>query len=373
MVLLFITILFFAAYAFLIAYYQKWWRRLNEYQPLAHSPLAFISIIVAVRNEEKNIFQLLQSLQQQTYPADLFEILIVDDFSDDSTASLVLKTRIPNLHLLKPDIEPSLSSKKKAIAAGVTKAKGELIVTTDADCIFQSDWLATINNFYQETGSQFIAAPVKLQYSNSFVEKFQAIDFLVLQGITAATVHAQFHSMCNGANLAYTKKAFEEVNGFDGIEKVATGDDMLLMYKIWKKYPAQVLYLKNKKAIVSSAPMHGWKALFTQRKRWASKTFIYDDVKVLWVLMFVYLFNCLFIVLLISGIFQPVYLLVFAAALLVKMAVEFSFVHLVTKFFDERKLLKHFILYQPLHILFTVVTGIISQWGKYEWKGRRTK
>jgi len=373
MIFLFLTVFFLIAYGFLIVFYNKWWGRLKEYKTSGNSLHVFISVIIPVRNEEKNILPLLQSLKQQNYDATQFEILVIDDFSEDGTASVIRNAQIQNLHLVQPGGDTSLSSKKKAIAAGVSKAKGEIIVTTDADCIFNKDWLNIINDFYQQTDVQFIAAPVKLNYTNSFTEKFQAIDFLVLQGITAATVNAKFHTMCNGANLAYTKKAFEEVDGFKGIDKVATGDDMLLMHKIRKQYPEQVFYLKNKEAIVTSAPMRDWKGLLSQRKRWASKTFVYDDVKVLGVLLFVYLFNCWFVVLFITAFFQPIYFLLLTSAIVIKILVEFSFVKSVAKFFDEPGLLKHFIFFQPLHILFTVITGIISQWGKYEWKGRRTK
>ena len=72
------------------------------------------------------------------------------------------------------------------------------------------------------------------------------MDFMVLQGITGAVVYKNNLSMCNGANLAYEKKAFYEVNGFAGIDHIASGDDMLLMHKIWKKYPDRVHYLKSK-------------------------------------------------------------------------------------------------------------------------------
>jgi cellulose synthase/poly-beta-1,6-N-acetylglucosamine synthase-like glycosyltransferase len=298
---------------------------------------------------------------------------VVDDYSTDRTAEVVKAKAIPNLQLIQPNVSSEQSSKKRSIEAGIEKAKGELIVTTDADCIPPPRWLQSINNLYTGTNASFIAAPVKFTHNNSLLEIFQAIDFLTLQGITAASVTNNTLTMCNGANLAYLKKSFVEVNGFEGIDHVATGDDMLLMYKIWKKDPSKVFYLKDEDAIVITQPMKTWKELLMQRKRWASKTLIYDDRRIIFVLAFVYLFNCLFIVLLIAAIVDPSYWIAVAGYLLLKTLIEFRFVSSVARFFNEEKLMRYFFFLQPVHILYTVTVGLFSQFGKYEWKGRRTK
>jgi cellulose synthase/poly-beta-1,6-N-acetylglucosamine synthase-like glycosyltransferase len=204
------------------------------------------------------------------------------------------------------------------------------------------------------------------------VEVFQALDFMVLQGITAASVSSRFHSMANGANLAYTKVAFANVNGFEGIDRVASGDDMLLMYKIWKQGSEGVVYLKSKTAIVSTQPMATWGAFFQQRRRWASKTFYYDDKRVLAVAAFVYLFNVWCVVLLVAGLINDSHIWLLWVFLLIKFIIEFPFVFSVSRFYDEKALMLYFPFFQPLHILYTVSVGLWSQWGSYKWKGRKT-
>jgi cellulose synthase/poly-beta-1,6-N-acetylglucosamine synthase-like glycosyltransferase len=301
---LLITVFFLLLYAGLIFFYWHAWKKLNYYNDEPAIDCRLLSVIVPTRNEEKNITALLNALSQQTYSKEFFEIIVVDDYSIDCTAERVKSFNLPNLVLIQPDAPSPFSSKKKAIEAGIKIARGELIITTDADCIPGKNWLQTINNFYVKNDAAFIAAPVKFSYNNSVVQIFQSLDFLTLQGITAASVSANFHTMCNGANLAYKKEVFQEVNGFEGIDKVATGDDMLLMYKIWKDHPGKIFYLKNKEAIVSTQPMHTWKDFFTQRKRWASKTLVYDDYIIIAVLAFIYLFNCLFIVLIVASLFN---------------------------------------------------------------------
>lgn len=373
MILDWIAIVFFFLYALLLFYYRRGWQSLSEFIPPETNKRRFISVVVAARNEENRIGQLLKTLQEQTYPKDHFEIIVVDDFSTDTTAAVVKQSSLPNLLLIQPHVSKEVSSKKRAIETGVNAAKGELIVTTDADCTVSADWLCTINSFYTSTDASFIAAPVKFSHDQTTLQLFQALDFLVLQGITAASAGNHFPIMCNGANLAYKKQTFVDARGFEGIDKVATGDDMLLMHKIRKQHPDKVFYLKNKTAIVTTEPMLTWKTFFMQRKRWASKTLVYDDYRIIAVLAFVYLFNCLFFVFLIASFFNPVYWLYTLGYLLLKTVVEWPFVAAVAAFYKEQKLMRYFIFFQPLHIFYTVIVGALSQFGTYEWKERTTK
>lgn len=368
MFLIVVSVVLLAGYGVLIFYYYHHWKRLPEYKP-SSSATAFVSVVVAARNEENTLPVLLEDLGQQTYPSHLYEVIVVNDFSTDGTASLA-QSLPANFTMIEPKCRPDESSKKKAIAAGVAKAKGEAILVTDADCRVDEKWLATITSFYQEKAAMFVAAPVRFVYDNSPLQIFQALDFLALQGITAASVSAGVHTMCNGANLAYTKQAFEAVNGFEGIDKVPTGDDMLLMHKIWKRNPSKVFYLKSKDAIVSTAALKTWKEFFQQRLRWASKTLVYDDWRITVVLSFVLLLNLLPFFLLIAGFFKPVYFIYLLLFLLVKTSIEAPFVFSVAKFYDEQRLMKYFFFLQPLHVFYTVFIGIWSQVGSYRWKGR---
>jgi cellulose synthase/poly-beta-1,6-N-acetylglucosamine synthase-like glycosyltransferase len=371
MIILFITIFLFAGYSFLIIYYWLSWRSVPGFYPKNQTSSTNVSIIVPARNEEENIGNLLNALSNQTYPKNLFEIIVVNDHSTDNTTGIVKK--FPHVVLIELKDDSINSYKKKAIEQGITIARGDLIITTDADCMPTPKWLETMVSFHEENNSVFIAAPVVLQNNSSIIQIFQAMDFLVLQGITAASVYKQVHSMCNGANLAYEKKAFSEVNGFEGIDNIASGDDMLLMYKIWKNFPGKIHYLKSKDAIISTQPMKTWKEFFNQRIRWASKAGFYNDKRIVWVLLLVYLFNLSFLALLIAGCWLPVlwlYLVIFWFA---KTIVEFPFVYSVANFFGQQSLLTYFFFFQPLHIAYTIIAGWLGQFGSYEWKGRRVK
>jgi len=371
MILLFVIISLFILYSLLIISYWLTWRSIPVYQQGSFANTIKISVIIPARNEEENIGALLNALKQQTYPEEFFEVLVIDDQSTDNTASIV--RQFQGVHLITLKEENINSYKKKAIEKGIIAAKGELIITTDADCLPGMNWLKTIASFKEERQSVFIAAPVVFNNDHTILEIFQSLDFMILQGITGASVYTNKHSMCNGANLAYEKNAFETVKGFEGIDTIASGDDMLLMHKIWKQYPDKVHYLKSKDAIVFTQPMKTWNAFFNQRIRWASKASKYDDKRIVGVLLLVYLFNLSFLAMIAAGFFCYQYWLYLLVFWIAKTLVELPFVYSVATFFGKRLLLNYFFFFQPLHIVYTVFSGLLGMFGKYEWKGRKVK
>jgi cellulose synthase/poly-beta-1,6-N-acetylglucosamine synthase-like glycosyltransferase len=362
----------------LIIYYWISWRLIPEYSSAAEKPNTGFSVVIPVRNEEKNIIGCLESVCSQHYPSELFQVIAIDDCSTDKTWDLLRNFHpggkvVNSTRLAEMGDDEFSAYKKRAIETGIAMSHNNVIVTTDADCKHPLTWLKTIASFYEEKRSAFIAAPVALQNDSSVLQIFQALDFLVLQGITGASVHKKIHSMCNGANLVYEKRIFNEVAGFAGIDNIASGDDMLLMHKISSKYPDRIHYLKSKQAIVASLPMQTWKDFFDQRIRWSSKARFYDDKRIFWVLLLVYLFNLSFLVLMVSGFWLHV-LWVYAGILwIAKTIIEFPFVYSVASFFDKTSLLKYFFFFQPLHIAYTIMAGLLGQFGKYEWKGRKVK
>ncbi len=374
-----------------------------------------LSIIIPARNEEANIENCIQSILQNNYPSLLFEIIIVDDHSEDNTAKIVKKYEQQNVKLisLKDFVTDKINSyKKRAIEVAIAQASGTLIITTDADCIVPATWLKTIARFYEEKKPAFIAAPVLIEPSyfsqththneqakgSEFnipsprsgegqglrawgVRIFQSLDFMTLQGITAAVVHKKQMTMCNGANMAYERAAFYEVGGFAGIDNIASGDDMLLMHKIYKQYPDRVLFLKSREAIVKTAPVNTIKQFFNQRIRWASKAEKYDDKRILPVLILVYSFNFMMLIFPIIAVFKNIQYSIFNVQcsmlgvwlwmLLFKIVVELFFLFPVASFFGKKSMLWFFPFLQPFHICYTIIAGWLGKFGKYTWKERK--
>jgi glycosyltransferase involved in cell wall biosynthesis len=414
----------FAVYGALIDYYRRAWTAIPSFtapvgsvspgevstgslRPRSVSPGASsglpqikISVLVPARNEEANIAACIDSLSRQSYPRHLFEVIVIDDHSTDRTPEIVSELHYPDLSLLCLRLaettqgQPVLAHKKWAIETGIGCASGELIVTTDADCLFHPEWLATMAAFYEQKNAKFIAAPVRIggptdpsstraadtaAHSSpspapdhrSLLSIFQTLDFITLQGITGASVFRKFHSMCNGANLAYARTAFSEVEGFKGIDSLPSGDDMLLMHKIYRKYPDGVFFLKSPKAIVTTQPETRWKGFFHQRIRWASKADRYDDKRIFWVLLLVYIVNALFAILPIAAFWNSWWLWLLLVGLVVKTMLEYPFVRTVATFFGQRSLMVYFPVLQPLHIFYTIVIGWLGKFGSYRWKDRK--
>ncbi|MBS1731457.1 MAG: glycosyltransferase [Bacteroidetes bacterium] len=334
------------------------------------------SIIIPARNEEKNIGVCLESILKNNYPQNKFEIMVIDDFSTDNTASIVnqYSQKYPHVHLieLKNIISGHINSfKKKAIEIAVDRSSYEWIITTDADCMVGKDWLKLFNAFINEKKPVFIAAPVLFTHQGGFLSLFQSLDFISLQGITAASVSAGFHSMCNGANLAYQKEAFFTVNGFQGLDKIASGDDMLLMNKFKKQFPGKIAYLYHPGSIVQTAPMGTWKNFINQRIRWASKATHYDDKKIFFVLLWVYLLNVFLFAVLIYSFFKPGLIVYWLGIIFIKTIIELLLMYPAAKFFNRQRQLWWFPLMQPFHIIYTVISGLFGSMGTYQWKGRK--
>jgi cellulose synthase/poly-beta-1,6-N-acetylglucosamine synthase-like glycosyltransferase len=369
-------------YALLIFYYHRIWNSVPAAECAGPDsgknenflPTVPVTVIIPARNEADRIRPCLDALLVQTYPKSHTEVIVVDDFSTDQTGVLVrdhpLGCRLINL---ADHVSGELNSyKKKAIETGIKFSTGELIICTDADCTMGPDWIRVLVEFHQRENLQFIAAPVKIVPDGSGLSIFQALDFISLQGITGAAVYKKLYPMCNGANLAYTRKAFDSVGGFSGIDHIASGDDMLLMKKIQEKYPHQTGYLKDSRAIISTGPAENIRAFLNQRIRWASKISHYRHGSTFITLALVYLVNAglliLFFFSLIYG--QWRWLLVL---LVFKTISEYFFVSRVARFFRQQSFMKYFPLCQPLHILYTVVAGGFGSFGKYYWKARKVR
>lgn len=369
MVWLIVNVVLLALYRMIIGRANRILMILPYYKSAAFSNDK-VTVIIPARNEVANIGRCLDSLLEQSLPKHQFEIIVVDDGSTDSTASIVMSYAEKGVKLIQ--LSNEIGGKKAALSKGIAAATHPLIITTDADCTYPKNWLNTLLNYRSEHDAVFVAAPVKYTKEINSLERFQSLDFLALQGITIAAVSKQLFNMCNGANLLYTKEAFEKVNGFKGIDQIPTGDDMLLMEKIDAAYPGKVKYCFSQEAIVATLPAAGLKAFIQQRIRWASKSTTYKNSNIKLVLLLVYLVNLGLLSLTIMSCFDLYYLKSALLLLLIKTIFEYPFMIRVARFFDKQYLLPWFILAQPFHIVYTTLSASLSFFKSYEWKDRLT-
>jgi cellulose synthase/poly-beta-1,6-N-acetylglucosamine synthase-like glycosyltransferase len=349
------------------------WKALKPFTYQQHKPLN-VSIIIAARDEAANIKKTIADLLAQDYEKAYLEIIFIDDHSTDNTAEIIKSYEAQGISLIQLNEANTINSyKKKAIETAIGDARGELIITTDADCRMGPNWLKTIVSYYQQGGYKMISSPVVYFEEQSRFERAQSLEFLFLIGMGASTIGNNKPSTCNGANLAYERKAFYEVGGFKGIDDLASGDDELLLHKMAAKYGNKIGFLKNQEAIVYTQAKPTLREFIQQRKRWASKSTRYKNKPIIVLGVLVWLFNLSIVLNLLGGIAmtQLLYLALFQFC--IKFLIEYLFLKKVTHFARRPELMQLLPLLNILHIVYLIYIGIAGNSGKYSWKGRMVR
>lgn len=342
--------------------------KVKEYQNKGLEPKTSFTIIVPFRNEAENLPNLLNSFSKLHYPTDLFEVILVDDNSNEKFQLSIVNYQLSIIN----NIRVSNSPKKDAITTAMQHVKTNWVITTDADCIVPENWLLTFDNYIQENKVSMLAGAVSYECENSFLHHFQQLDLTSLQGATMGSFGLNSGFMCNGANFAYTKSLFENLNGFEGNDKIASGDDVFLLQKAVEKYPKEVHYLKAQEAIVLTKPTENWKSLFYQRVRWAAKTSSYKSTFGKYLGLIVFFGNLSLVIaffLFFFGILGYPFLVLFG---FLKFTIDFVLLYKTNQFLTKSRI-KSLLLSSLLYPFFSSAVALYSLFGSYEWKDRKFK
>lgn len=356
-------------YGMLLLY--AWFRWSRIAQPAKSSLLSnspFISVLVVVRNEEKNISSLLKDIWCQEYPHESWEILIIDDCSSDKTVRIVqeLEGRSPvALRLLQLQ---GKQGKKQGLRWGVSQVKGEAVVVTDGDCRLGPGWLAGFAARFQE-GDVFIFGPVTFINEQSLFEKMQTIEFASLVGVGAVLLETGSPGMCNAANMGFLTTAYREAESLRTDYDLPSGDDEFLLQAIYRRHPGKVSFLKSRQALVRTYAQPDWASFVQQRKRWAGKWRHHNRIAPMATAVGVFVFFFCWLLLLGSMLAQGAYLYFFGG-LLVKFLAEFLFLYAVLHSFGKKMEWLPFMLLQVLHPLYVLYFGVAVNRGGFSWKER---
>jgi biofilm PGA synthesis N-glycosyltransferase PgaC len=334
------------------------------------------SIVIPFRDEAPNLPDLLESLMKLDYPKHMFEVLLVDDESEDNSVEIIqnIIDSFPenNIQILK-NKRQSNSPKKDAITTAIQIAQYNWIITTDADCVLSPKWLKTIDTFIQNNAPKMIIAPVTYSNQSSFLERFQLLDFLSLQSVTIAGFGIGRPFLCNGANLAYHKDLFKTLHGFDGNATIASGDDIFLMDKAIKICFEDVKYLKSTEALVTTKSQSSLNGLIQQRLRWVAKMSSYSNTFGKLVGLIVLLMNALIIIittLVIIGVFKLKFLLVYFS---LKFFLDLILIKKSARFFNQKLSLIYYALSSVVYPFFSIFITINSMFFGFKWKNRSFK
>jgi cellulose synthase/poly-beta-1,6-N-acetylglucosamine synthase-like glycosyltransferase len=338
-------------------------------------PDEFVSIIVPFRNEEKNIASTYTSLTTQNYPQEKFEIIFVNDSSDDNSLPLLENlSKNENVFIYSvPNDYSANAHKKRAIRFGIEKSKGEIIVTTDADCLHQKNWLKELLKFMDDN-TGFVSGPVKFNSNENLFSKMQELEFAGLVITGAGLIGSGNPIICNAANIAYRKKAFDEVGGFTYQMSLSSGDDELLMQKIHRDTDYKIKFALDKNAIVSTEANPSVKEFYHQRKRWASKGLFYGDSFLLIRLVFIFLFYLSLLIQPILGfVLSTKFFLTFIFSFLIKLSAEYLVLKKGTSLLFDSQILKPFLITEFLQVPYILVSGFMGMFGNLVWKDRKIK
>lgn len=367
----------FTGYFLLIASINFYWNKIDFRKILSDGPPEIpVSVIIPARNEAPNIQRVLNAVLSQSYPADLYEIIVIDDHSTDHTAMIVkqFKDRVKLIELhQEPEI---MRSKKHALTVGIREAKYEIIVTLDADCIpVSGNWLETVVGYLVRKDLAGLTGPVSYQTDGSFLQDFQALENAGMMVVTGAGYQSRWFEMANGANMCFLKQAFNSVNGYEGNEQFASGDDMFLFEKFRKKYPDRIGFIADKDAAVRTLPMVRFKNLIQQRVRWGTKNSRMENPKLKLCLAFVFIINLLTLLMMLYLIIaKPLQQAMILILLVFKSLTDYRILIKGTTFLDQKFVMRSFLPNIFLYPVVLVFTGILSLLrSDYNWKGRKIR
>ena len=316
------------------------------------------SIIIPFKNEVSNLPRLLKSLQKLDYPADAFEIIMIDDHSIDKSFKI-----IENQHDIKL-LKNKGSGKKQALQTGIAHAQYQWIVSIDADCELLPSYLQAVNSFIDRHHPEMILGPVRYFDSKSFLGQFQQFEFLCLQAMTMAGAGFQKPFLANGANLIFRKQSFDAVDGYEGNLDIASGDDVFLLQKFAEKFPGKIHFIKSRSAIVKTQAASNWKALVQQKIRWAGKSKKGGQItaKFLGILMMLVHISLLYALFNIQQFYWFI---------VIKFLVDALCLYQTNRFYRARLLWWYYPLSFMVYPLYLLVVFVLALRGSYRWKGEK--
>ena len=370
LIAIFITVI----YLFLIASFVYGFDKVEVFSLKDLKPKTKFSVIVPFRNEEKNLPGLLESISKLNYPREFFEIIFVNDDSEDESVEILkqysqLDTARFDITIIE-NIRTSKSPKKDAITLAISFSKYDWVVTTDADCELPKFWLDSFDEFIQLHAPEFIVAPVTYLKIDSFLNRFQLLDMLSLQGSTIGGFGINKPFLCNAANVAYTKNIFKAVKGFEGNDNIGSGDDIFMLEKVVNMQPQKVKLLKCEQAIVTTLPQPTFDALMSQRVRWAAKTGSYRNFFGKLAGIVVFLMNgglLVFALLALTGIINFKTLLYIS---IIKFGIDFLLIYKAATFMNQKEVMRSYFFSFFMYPFFSVYVVFTSVFRGYKWKGR---
>ncbi len=330
-----------------------------------------VSLIIPFRNEQLNLEKCLLSVLNQSYDKNLIEIILIDDHSTDSSNLIAQRfTKYKDIKLITlSNVLPKISGKKAAIEYGINNSTGEIIITTDADCWYDKNWIENLIASF-DSGTGFVAGPVIYANQKNFFQKLQTLEFGSLVAIGGALINNKNPLLANGATCAYRRELFYDINGFQGNSGLVSGDEEFLMQKIHFQTNRTVKFCFSENSLTYTEACANLYGFLNQRMRWVSKIRYYRNRFMLLPLFLVYLFYFVLGVLFICSFFSITFLKIFLAVFCTKIILDFIFLSVSLRYLTLQKYLLYLPIAELIHIPFIIIIPALGYFRQFVWKGR---
>jgi glycosyltransferase involved in cell wall biosynthesis len=337
-----------------------------------------VSVVIAARNEAEHLDATVTSILTQKYPEDQYEIILVDNHSTDETLSIMQSKALNDQRIKVIDLAKQLpvekAFKKHALSAGIELARGEIILTTDADCVTTDEWIYRMVGYVLESGKDLITGPVKIEETDLLIEKYQQLELAGLAVVTGGGIKSRSLLMANGANLAFKRQSFLNHHGYSEMPSVTSGDDVFLLQKLYLADPSSVGFFKDSRAAVTTKGSQDLRSFLQQRKRWSSKARLYQHIPTKILAILVALNSSMIVLhLILSIIWGYPFCLILVAHFLIKVIADTFLLAAGIRFFQlsvKPSILVFSHLINPLIAIAITAMTIVSR--TYQWKDRRT-
>lgn len=328
-----------------------------------------ISVIIAARNEEKNVFNLLKSLEKQTYSHDLFEVIIVDDRSFDNTHQLICdykKTTKLNITLLQIPEKGKRNGKKYAIAKGIESASYDILLFTDSDCIANPEWIETFAKAYDED-TDYVLAYTHVKFNKkTLFNRLKTFEAILYRVIAASGLGNGTAMTASASNMSYRKSVYLKANGFGRYKNIKSGDDDLQLFNLWV-HLRKKKYLFTPKASVITMEKETLQSHINLDTRRASKFKYYPlALKLFSVLVFFYYIY--FIIFSICLPFNSAYLTSFLILFGVRIISELFMMSYFCLKIKKKKYIIYYFIFTLLYAMTFLVFALRGAIMKYKWK-----
>ena len=342
--------------------------RLQQKNDLTHKFLP-ISVVVAMRNEEQNVNRLLQSIMQQDYPSDKFEVILVNDHSTDRTQALADEWCKAYTNIFLANLPKDYYGKKEALSLGISQSKNDIIALTDADCIHPVHWLRSISSAYSTQNVGLAIGDVQIAPTKTLFERIQALEYASLAASSMGACSCGIPFMASSANLSFSKSRL----GFSSQmlkPSIVSGDDVFLLHSAKQMRGIAIGCLLGTSSVVSTRPAPTINAFFKQRARWASKATGYTDFTAIIVGFVVLLFSLLLVVLGVLSFWDYHLLKLLLAALLLKCLADIFLLYPFLKRQGNVSLLNVFLPLQLVYPFYISIAFAMAMFCPNSWKGR---